>query len=138
MDTDEVFGEVFDTNSLERLQLLGYALSEKLQFFPKYNTALIALSLEELNRFNFKKGDTEGLVNYGLSIKGVDFATLITEDPKLIKMSFRSKGEFSVNQFARENFEGGGHTNAAGGKSNLTLDETVRKFIDLLPKYRDN
>ena len=90
-------------------------------------------------KFNFKKGDTEGLVNYALSIKGIIFAAIFIEDEDqgIVKISFRSKGKFSVNQFARNHFEGGGHDNAAGGKSDLSLEKTVQKFESLLPKYKE-
>jgi len=121
----------------EQLQLLGCALSN-LKVIPEYKTAFITLSQKELNKFNFKKGDTEGVVNYGLSLEGVVFAAIFIESHQdnIIKISLRSKGEFSVNEFSRAHFEGGGHTNAAGGKSDLNLKETVEKFISILPSYK--
>ena len=92
-----------------------------------------------MNTYNYKKGDTEGFVNYALSLQNIIFAVIFIEDKQnnIIKMSFRSKGDFSVNEFARAHFEGGGHTNAAGGKSNLSLPETVEKFISILPAYNN-
>ena len=126
---------VYATFSENRLRLLGYAISEKLKVISKYSTAYISLSAEELNRFNHQAGDTEGLVNYALSIKGIKFAALFTERKDKIRISFRSVGEYSVNSFANKHFEGGGHKNAAGGDSFLTLDKTLEKFERLLPEY---
>ena len=119
------------------MQLLGRALSN-LKVLPEFNTAYITLSQEELISFNFKKGDTEGFVNYALSLEHIIFAAIFIEDQNqnIIKISLRSKGEFSVNAFSRINFEGGGHTNAAGGRSELSLNETVEKFISILPRYK--
>ncbi|WP_224999384.1 bifunctional oligoribonuclease/PAP phosphatase NrnA [Cesiribacter sp. SM1] len=128
---------VYDTNSLERLRFLGFALSEKLQVLTEYNTAYMAISAEELQQYQSKTGDTEGLVNYALSVQGVVMAALIVERQEAIKISFRSIGEFSVNAFARNHFEGGGHKNAAGGVSYQSLEETVNKFVSLLPQYKD-
>ena len=136
-DVHRVSKLVYDNNSIDKLKFLGYALSEKLAFLPEYNTAYIAISADELNRFNSRTGDTEGLVNYALSIEGVVLAALIVERPEAVKISFRSIGSFSVNTFARENFEGGGHKNAAGGKSDLSLQETLEKFLSLLPAYKE-
>lgn len=133
-----IHNEIYDTNSTARLQLLGRALSN-LKIIPSLRTAYITLSQEELNSFDFKKGDTEGFVNYGLSIQNIQFAAIFIEHKQegIIKISFRSKGEFSVNEFARTHFEGGGHTNAAGGKSHLSLNDTVEKFISILPSYKN-
>ena len=114
---------------------MGRAL-QNMKVFPENKTAYITLSQEELDQFNYEKGDTEGIVNYGLSIKGIDFAVIFIEHTaeKIIKISFRSQGDFDVNQFARTYFNGGGHINAAGGKSTATLKETVEKFEKLLPQ----
>jgi phosphoesterase RecJ-like protein len=128
---------IYDTNSIERLKLLGYVLSQKLHILPDYKTAYITLNSEELKKFGSQTGDTEGLVNYGLSIKGIKLSVMITDRKENIKLSFRSLGEFSVNEFARKHFEGGGHKNAAGGQTTLTLDQTVKKFLDLLPSYKE-
>jgi phosphoesterase RecJ-like protein len=120
------------------LQLLGCALNN-LKIIPELKTAYITLSQDELNSFDYKKGDTEGVVNYSLSLENIVFAAIFIEDRKegIIKISLRSKGEFSVNEFSRAHFEGGGHTNAAGGKSNLSLKNTVDKFISILPQYKN-
>lgn len=138
-DHSEIYNSIYDTNSYERLQLLGVAL-KNLKVIPEYRTAYITLSQEELNAAHFRKGDTEGFVNYGLSIKDIIFAAIFIEHKQegIIKISLRSEGEFSVNEFSRENFSGGGHTNAAGGKSDLSLNDTVEKFISILPRYKNS
>lgn len=128
---------IYDTNTLERMRLMGFVLHEKLQVLPEYKTAYIALRVEDLKKFSSQTGDTEGLVNFGLSVKGVRLAVLISERKDSVKLSFRSLGSFSVNDFARKHFEGGGHRNAAGGQANLPFEEAVKKFLDLLPEYRD-
>lgn len=136
-DPAKVSKQIYDTNTLERLRLMGYVLSEKLQVLPQYRTAYITLSADDLKKFSSQTGDTEGLVNYGLSIKGIRLSVLISDRKENIKLSFRSLGDFSVNEFARKHFEGGGHKNAAGGQTNTTLEETLKKFLDLLPQYKD-
>lgn len=136
-DVAKVSRLIYDSNSVERIKFIGYALSEKLVVLEKYNTAYIAVSAEELAKYNSKTGDTEGLVNHALSIEGIIFAAVIIDREDTIKMSFRSIGDFSVNEFARNHFEGGGHKNAAGGKSDLSLEETVRKFENTLSKYQE-
>jgi len=137
IDHTRIHTNLYDTNSIDRLQLLGKAL-RNLRVIEKYKTAYITLSQRELNLFNFKKGDTEGFVNYGLSLEGIVFAAIFIEDSKqsIIKMSFRSKGTFSVNEFARKHFDGGGHVNAAGGRSELNMDKTVAKFLKALADYK--
>ena len=134
----EIHNKVYDTNSYQKLQLLGRALSN-LKVLEEYNTAYITLTQDELNLFNFKKGDTEGFVNYGLSLEGIVFALIFIENSQenIIKISLRSKGQFSVNEFARQHFNGGGHTNAAGGKSGLNMADTIAKFISILPSYKN-
>ena len=135
----EIHNNIYDTNSYNRLQLLGKALNN-LKVVRHLNTAYISLSQEELNSFNFKKGDTEGVVNYGLSVKGVKFAAIFIEHKQegIIKISLRSKGNFDVNNFARQHFNGGGHINAAGGRSDIGLKATVEKFIAILPTYKND
>lgn len=136
-DNSAIYNAIYDTNTSDRMQLLGCAL-KNLNVLPDFKTAFITLSQEELNSFNFRKGDTEGFVNYGLSIENIVFAAIFIEHKQegITKISFRSKGDFSVNEFARSHFEGGGHTNAAGGKSDLNLKDTVEKFITILPSYK--
>lgn len=128
---------LFDNNSYDRLQLLGRAL-QNMKVFPEYKTTYISLSQEELDAFHYVKGDTEGIVNYGLTIKGIVFAAIFIEhkDENIVKISFRSQGDFDVNQFARAHFNGGGHINAAGGKSNLSLKDTIAKFEQLITQIK--
>ncbi|HET9053584.1 MAG TPA: bifunctional oligoribonuclease/PAP phosphatase NrnA [Cyclobacteriaceae bacterium] len=128
---------IYDTNTQERLRLMGFVLSEKLKVLPEYKTAYMTLSAEELKRFGSQTGDTEGFVNYGLSIKGIRLSVMIHERKDNVKLSLRSLGSFSVNEMARKHFEGGGHRNASGGSSALTLDQTVQKFLSILPEYKD-
>ena len=137
-DNAQIHNNVFDTNSYSRVQLLGRAM-QNLKVIPELHTAYITLSQAELDEFNFKKGDTEGFVNYGLSLKGIVFAAIFIENHQedIVKISLRSKGSFSVNQFARAYFNGGGHDNAAGGRSEASLEATVDKFISILPRYKE-
>ena len=129
---------IYDTNTPDRLGLLGAALSN-LEILSELNTAYITLSQKELDNHNFRKGDTEGFVNYALSIKGINFAAIFIENAQegIIKISFRSKGSFSVNSFARMHFNGGGHNNAAGGRSHESLSQTVSHFISILPSHKN-
>jgi phosphoesterase RecJ-like protein len=133
IENSTIHTNLFDNNSYNRLQLLGRAL-QNMKVMPQYKTAYITLSQKELDEFHYEKGDTEGIVNYGLTIKGIIFAAIFIEhrDENIIKISFRSQDSFDVNQFARDNFSGGGHINAAGGKSNLSLQETILKFENIL------
>ncbi len=135
-DNAEIYRKIHDVNTYDRLQLLSRAL-HNLVVLKKYHTSYITLSQNELNRHNFQRGDTEGFVNYALSLKNVIFAAIFIEDrkQKIIKISFRSSGSFSVNEFARDHFSGGGHINAAGGRSETSLQETVERFKNLLPDY---
>ena len=135
IENSQNYTNLFDNNSYNSLQLLGRAL-QNMKVKPEYKTAYISLSQSELDEFHYEKGDTEGIVNYGLSIKGIIFAAIFIEhrEENIIKISFRSQGDFDVNQFAREHFSGGGHINAAGGKSYLSLMETIKKFENLISK----
>ncbi|MEK6616477.1 MAG: bifunctional oligoribonuclease/PAP phosphatase NrnA [Bacteroidota bacterium] len=130
------YANVFDTNTENRVRMLGYVL-QKMKVLKEYNSAFISLSANELKDFNFQKGDTEGLVNYPLSIEGIRFSALFLETKEEIKISFRSKGTFDVNKFARKHFTGGGHLNAAGGETHGSLDEALMNFVNLLPEYKD-
>ena len=129
VENTEIPNLLFDNNSYERLQLLGRAMQNMKVILDK-KTSYISLSQKELDEFHYVKGDTEGIVNYGLTIKGIVFAAIFIEhrDENIVKISFRSQGDFDVNQFAREHFSGGGHINAAGGKSNDSLANTIKKF----------
>lgn len=127
--------QVFDTNTIDRLRLRGYALSEKLVCLPDIPVAYISLSNEELNRFNYQKGDTEGLVNQVLSVQGIMMAALFSEKDGKIKISFRSKGEYKVNEMASAYFNGGGHMYASGGASGDSLEATVAKFVTIVHEF---
>ena len=137
-NNSEIYNKIHNVSSYDRLQLLGKAL-QNMKVVEGYKTAYITLSQSELNNNNFKKGDTEGFVNYALSLKNVIFAAIFIEDRKqgIIKISFRSVGDFSVNEFSRNHFNGGGHINAAGGKSDESLDKTISNFLDILPLYKN-
>ena len=132
-----VHARVYDTNSEHRMRLLGYALGEKLRVFPAYHAAMIALSRAELDRFQARSGDTEGLVNEALRIEGINLAAFFSEAPDgKIKLSLRSRGSFSVREVAAEHFNGGGHFNAAGGAvEGASLQEVCAQFEALLPGY---
>jgi phosphoesterase RecJ-like protein len=136
-ENDSIHQNVYDTNSPDRLKLLGTALNNMV-ILPQFRTAYITISQNELNSNNFKKGDTEGFVNYALSMSGVIFAIIFIENKKedIVKISLRSKGDFSVNEFSRNHYNGGGHTNAAGGRSLKKLPETIEEFISILPLYK--
>lgn len=136
-DPSKVSKLIYDTNTLERLRLMGFVLSEKLKVLPEYRTAYMTLSADELKRLGSQTGDTEGLVNYGLSIKGIRLSVMIHERKDSVKLSLRSLGEFSVNEMARKHFEGGGHRNASGGSSSLSLDQTLQRFLSILPEYKE-
>lgn len=125
----------FDTNTESRLRLMGYVLSQKLVILPEYGTAYMSLTEQELTQFNYQKGDTEGFVNYGLSLEGIKLAAIFMEKDGLVKISFRSKGNVPVNEFMASNFSGGGHKNAAGGRSIDSLDVTIKRFLSLIPGF---
>lgn len=125
---------VYDVNSVTRLQLRGYAIAEKLQLYPQYRLGIMSLNKEELKRFSYQKGDTEGLVNVILSIEGFDLGIFLLETDDGVKLSFRSKGERYVNLFAQTHFSGGGHQYAAGGFSEGNLAQTLDKLESLLSK----
>ena len=133
----KIHENVYDTALENKLRMLGYSLKEKLQVVSEYHTAFISLSKTELEMFNNKTGDTEGFVNYALSIKGIKLAAFFSERDGMIKISFRSKGDFSVKDFSAKYFHGGGHKNASGGRSDASLDETIKKFLSLLPFYKN-
>lgn len=134
----EVAKNIYDTNSIERLRLTGYVLSKKLKVLPDFCTAYMTLTSQELNKFSSQTGDTEGLVNYGLSIKGIKFSVLMYDRGEEIKLSLRSLGNFNVNEIARKYFDGGGHRNASGGTSKLSMEKTIEKLLAILSEYKEN
>lgn len=123
---------IYDSWSAERMRFLGYVLYEKMQIYPEQQVGIIALSLADMQQFKIATGDTEGMVNYPLSIENVHVAILLTEKKEEIRMSFRSKGNIDVSTFAATNFNGGGHFNAAGGRSSESLELTLQKLKGLL------
>ena len=133
VNNSEIHSLLYDNHSHNRIQILARAL-QNMKVLPLYKTSYSSLSQEELNSFGHTKGDTEGIVNYGLSMKNIVFTAFFTENKEegIIKISFRSKGDFDVNKYAREHFSGGGHINAAGGKSTESLEATIQKFIATL------
>lgn len=137
IDAETIHRKVYDTFSENSLRLLGYCLSEKLEIIDEFSTAYIWLTKEDLNRFNYQVGDTEGVVNYALAIDKIKFAALFTEREGIVRISFRSKGEIDVNEFARNHFEGGGHKNASGATSKVSLSETIEIFKNSLNNYRN-
>jgi phosphoesterase RecJ-like protein len=129
---NQIHEAVYDTYAYNRLKLIGYSILQKMIVLPGKNIAYISLSEDELRQFDFQKGDTEGLVNYPLTMKGVKFSVFFAEMEGKVKISFRSKGKFDVNQFARTYFNGGGHINAAGGRSDLSLNDAIAKFLEIV------
>ena len=128
---------IYDNSSANRMRLLGYCLKEKLLLYPENNSAVISLSAEELERFEFQKGDTEGFVNYALAIKGIKFAIFIAEKDGIVKLSLRSKGNFNVNEIANNYFSGGGHINASGGISQVSVNETIKIVEKIINNYKE-
>ena len=136
VNNSDIYNKIDNTFTEARLRFFGHCLENRLKVLPEHNTAYIYVTKQDLQRYHYKTGDSEGLVNYTLALLGIEFGALIIDRTEVIKLSFRSKGNFNVNQFAREHFSGGGHAAAAGGISNDTLEKTVEKFVKLLPKYK--
>lgn len=134
---DLVQNLIYNSYNENRLRLIGHCLNNRLTIYPELHAAMIYISKEDWDKFEIKGGDTEGIVNYPLKLQNIYFSTFIIERPDIIKMSFRSKGDFNVNEFARENFEGGGHANASGGKSTENLDDTIKSFVKAIENYKE-
>jgi phosphoesterase RecJ-like protein len=135
-ENSKIHDLVYDNFSENRIKLLGYCLNQKLQIFKENKAAIISLNAEELKQFKFKKGDTEGIVNYALSIEDIIFAVFIAEKEGLVKLSLRSKGNFKVNEIAKKYFSGGGHKNAAGGISDISVNDTIEKLKEIFNEYK--
>ncbi len=135
VDVEKIQGLVYNNFSVERMKLLGFSLNEKMKVFPEFKTAYISLTKEDLKRFKNKMGDTEGFVNLPLAIKGIVFSVLFVEHDTYVKISLRSRGSFPVNLVSQKHFNGGGHTNAAGGKTFMSLNETEIYFENILKTY---
>ena len=138
VNKDRIYNKVFNNYSEGRLRLMGYVLYEKLRVFPEHHAALITLSREEMARFDFNKGDSEGLVNIPLQMKGIYFSAFLREDTDkdLIRVSLRSQGTFACNKFAAQYFSGGGHLNASGGQHKGTLEEAIEIFEKALEEFK--
>ncbi len=136
IDVSTIHRRIFDNVSLDKFRLLGYVLNEKLNVLPEYRFAYITLTEDELKTYRSKTGDTEGMVNYALAVQGVVMAAILIDRGEEIRISFRSVGDFSVRDLASAHFNGGGHRNAAGGRSKLTLAETEQQVLAILPQYQ--
>ncbi len=134
-DNSRIHELIYDTNSENRLKFLGEVLSNRMVVLKEKHTAYISIDADLLKKYDIRTGDTEGVVNYALSIHGVKLAVLVIDRGELRKLSFRSKAEFPANEVAKKYFSGGGHRNAAGGSSVLSLEDTVAKFLEVLPEY---
>lgn len=128
---------VYDTMSENRLRLLGFSINNRMEIVDDCSTAIIALNKSDLDKFDYQPGDTEGVVNFPLSMDKITMSVLVTEREDQIRLSFRSKGVFSVHELAQKHFKGGGHTNAAGGTLTCSFDEAVAKLKAVLPEYKD-
>jgi len=137
VDAQKIHKLIYDTFSENRLRLLGFAISSRMIVWNEYHAALIYLTKADLSKFNYQVGDTEGLVNYPLSMSDVNMSVLITEKDNQLRLSFRSKGSFSVNEFCRKHFNGGGHRNAAGGKTTESIEELITRLKELLEDYKE-
>lgn len=135
IDKDAIYSHVYHNYSEARFRLLGFTLSQRMQIYPDLHAALLYLSKEDQSQFRFGKGDTEGFVNYPLSIKNIIFSTFIREDEGMIKLSFRSQLTFPCNEFAADFFNGGGHLNASGGEYYGAFEEALQIYTDGLKAY---
>ena len=127
--------KIFNSLNEKQLRLLGHSLANRMEIIPEYKTGIIALTKQDYIDFDIQRGDTEGIVNYLLMIKGIDVAAFIREQPTIVKLSLRSKGDISVQEIARNHFNGGGHKNASGGAAYAKLEDIVKRFKTVLPKY---
>ena len=136
-DTSQIANWIYDSNSVNRLKFIGFAISRRLVVHEDLHTAYFAISKKDLKKYQSRTGDTEGLVNYALSLDGIKLAALFSEREDGIKISFRSSSDVAVNKFAAKYFDGGGHKNASGGKSSLSLKETVELFENLVRDHQE-
>ena len=137
IDQLDIHSKIYDNYSVDRMRLMGFCISNRMTVYPEYHAASMYITLEDQKAFNFVTGDNEGFVNMPLSIKGVVFSALFTEKEKYTKVSFRSKGEFAVNEVSEKYFNGGGHRNAAGGELYASLQETLSQFEKMLPEFEE-
>ncbi|MBU6341798.1 MAG: bifunctional oligoribonuclease/PAP phosphatase NrnA [Bacteroidetes bacterium] len=136
-DDTAVQDMIFNSQSEKNLRLLGHCLSNRMEFYPEFRTALIWLSKKDYEVFNIQRGDTEGIVNYLLSMRDVKLAAFIHNQPTVVKLSLRSKGDLDVQEICKKHFNGGGHKNASGAYSHESLKMTIEKFKNLLPEYKE-
>ena len=136
IDYKKIHQNIYNTSTENRLRLLGFLINDRMTILEEYNTAYIYASKADLERFNYQIGDTEGVVNYPLTIANIKMSVLFTEKQDVIRLSFRSKDDFSVNDLSRKHFNGGGHLNAAGGTLYCSLEEAIEKFKLVLPEYK--
>lgn len=136
IDYKKIHQNIYNTSTENRLRLLGFLINDRMTILEEYNTAYIYASKADLERFNYQIGDTEGVVNYPLTISNIKMSVLFTEKQDVIRLSFRSKDDFSVNDLSRKHFNGGGHLNAAGGTLYCSLEEAIEKFKLVLPEYK--
>ena len=138
LDALKIHRLIYDTFSENRLRLLGHAISNRMMVWDDLHTALIYFDKNDLKQYNYKVGDAEGIVNFPLSMEKINLSILITERDKKMRMSFRSKGDFSVNELARKYFNGGGHKNAAGGTYFKSVKETIEEIKSILVNHKDD
>jgi len=136
IDKDAIYSKIYCKFSERRIRMQGYVLYNKMKLYPEYRTSLISLSYEEHQQFRSQKGDTEGFVNIPLAIDNILLSAFIREEKEVVRISFRSKGNFPTNQLAQEIFGGGGHLNASGAEFYGKLDDAIRLFEDALPRYK--
>lgn len=133
INRDYIYNQVFNNYSQDRMRLMGFTLSERMEVLPEINTVLLYLNKKDLEKFNYQNGDTEGFVNMPLAIEGINSSVLLMEKDGIVKMSFRSKGDIAINHIAKTYFGGGGHKNAAGGKeTELSVEDTLKKLKTIL------
>jgi phosphoesterase RecJ-like protein len=137
IDISKIQNLIFNNNSPTKIHFLGYMLLKRLKIITNYNTSYMMITKEDYTKFRLRTGDTDGIVNYGLSLKDVFFTAMFNEKKDGIYISFRSIGNFPVNDFAKTYFNGGGHKNAAGGFSNMTLKETVKNFVNIIKSLKN-
>ncbi|MGL4293485.1 MAG: DHH family phosphoesterase [Bacteroidales bacterium] len=137
INKDKIYDRVFNTFSESRERLMGYTINKKMKIYNSYKASMISLTAQELEDFNYKKGDTEGFVNIPLSVKGIVFSVFFRQDKEYIKVSLRSKGDFPANKVAEQFFNGGGHKNASGGEFYGTMEEAQRVLESALPQFEN-
>jgi phosphoesterase RecJ-like protein len=138
VNPSKIHKQIYDNNNLSRLRFLGFVLKDKLVVDNELHTAIISISKEEIAEYQVDTGDTEGVVNYALSVKGIVLGVVVIERKDMVKLSFRSVGNFDVNTFARQYFEGGGHKNASGGKSEKSINDTVEYLMQSIKQNKNN